>query len=133
MANIVTTNIDLGPVALEGSVCHDELVTFAGGDTFVAGTILARDSVSGKLVLFVKGGNTNGNGVPKAVLTYDIERADAGDVTARVLVKGHVNRDRLVIDADGDGSNVDEVVVDQLRDYGIVASPVDQLAQLDNQ
>lgn len=133
MANVITTNVDLGPIALEGAVCHDELVTFAGTDTFVAGTILARDSVSGNLVLFVKGGNANGNGVPKAVLTYDIERTGAGDVAARVLVKGHVNRDRLVIDADGDGSNVDEVVIDQLRDYGIIASPVDQLAQLDNQ
>lgn len=133
MANITTTNVDLGSVALEGAILHDELVTFAGADSFAAGTILARDTVSDKLVLFVIGGSTNGNGVPKAVLVYPIERGDAGDVKARVLVKGHVNRQRLIVDADGDDSNIDAVVLDQLRDYGIVASHVEQLAELDNQ
>jgi len=133
MANITTTNVDLGSVALEGAILHDELVTFASGDAFAAGTILARDSSTDKLVLYVKGGSTNGNGIPKAVLVYPIERADAGDIKARVLVKGHVNRKRLIIDADGTDENIDEVVLDQLRDYGIVASHVEQLAELDNQ
>jgi hypothetical protein len=133
MANITTTNVDLGSVALEGAIMQDELVTFAGTDVFAAGTILARDSSTDKLVLFVVGGSTNGNGVPKAVLTYAIERTGAGDVKARVLIKGHVNRKRLIIDADGTDENIDEVVLDQLRDYGIVASHVEQLAELDNQ
>src|SRR5690554_5751871 len=108
MANVTITNNDLGSVALEGAIHHDELVTFGATDEFVAGTILARDSVSGKLVLFVKGGSTNGNGIPKAVLSYTISRTGTGDVPARVIVKGHINRERLVIDADGDNSNVDE-------------------------
>lgn len=133
MSNITVTNVDLGSVEVEGAICLDDVVTFGGADSFVAGTILARDSISEKLVLFVKGGSTNQNGIPKAVLTYGIESSGAGDVRARVLVRGHVNRDRLIIDADGDGSNVDDVVIDQLRNYGIVASPVEQLAQLDNQ
>jgi hypothetical protein len=133
MANITTTNVDLGSVALEGAILHDELVTFGGADSYAAGTILARDTSTDKLVLFVKGGSTNGNGIPKAVLLYPIELGGSGDVKARVCVKGHVNRRRLVIDADGDDSNIDEVVLDQLRDYGIVASPVEQLAELDNQ
>jgi len=133
MANITITNVDLGSVELEGAICRDELVTFAGTDAFVAGTILARSTATDKLVLFVKGGVTNGNGTPKAVLLYDIERTGAGDVKARVCVKGHVNKDRLIIDSDGDDSNIDGAVLDQLRDYGIVASNVQQLADLDNQ
>ena len=133
MPNSTVTNVDLGAVEVEGAVCLDDVVAFAGADSFAAGTILARDSVSEKLVLFVKGGSTNENGIPKAVLTYGIESSGVGDVRARVLVRGQVNRDRLIIDADGDGSNVDDVVIDQLRNYGIVASPVEQLAQLDNQ
>lgn len=133
MANVTSSNVDLGAIAVKDAVFSDELVNFASGDAFAAGTILARHSSNNKLILFVKGGNSNGNGIPKAVLAYPIERANAGDVTARVLVRGQVNRDRLIIDADGDGSNIDEVVLDQLRAYGIVASPVEQLAQLDNQ
>lgn len=133
MANITVNNVDLGAIAIKDAIFHDEIVNFSGADSFAAGTIMARHSSSGKLILFVKGGNSDGNGIPKAVLTYPIERSTGGDVYARVLVRGHVNRDRLIIDADGDGSNIDDVVIDQLRAYGIVASPVDQLAELDNQ
>jgi hypothetical protein len=133
MANSTINNVDLGAVAIKDAIFLDEVVNFSGGDTYAAGTIMARHSGNNKLIPFVKGGNSNGNGIPKAVLTYPVERANAGDVTARALVRGHVNRDRLIIDADGDGSNIDDVVLDQLRAYGIVASPVEQLAQLDNQ
>ncbi len=133
MANSTVNNVDLGSIEVDGAIYQDDVVNFAGADAYAAGTIMARDSVSGKLRVFVKGGSTNENGIPKVVLSYPIERSGAGDVHTRVLVKGHINRDRLIIDADGDGSNVDDVVLDQLRNYGIVASPVEQLAQLDNQ
>jgi head decoration protein D len=132
-AKITITNNDLGSVELEGAILQDELINFAGADVFAPGTILARDSSTLKLRLFVKGGSTNGNGVPKAVLAYEVDAAGAGDVKARVIVKGHVNRNRLIIDADGDGSAIDGAVLDQLRDYGIVASTVKQLADYDNQ
>jgi len=38
-----------------------------------------------------------------------------------------------VIDADGDASNVDAVVIDQLRDYSLVPVDVDELNILGNQ
>jgi hypothetical protein len=132
MANITITNNDLGGVELEGAVCQDELITFGGADVLAPGTILARDSSTLKLVIFVKGGSTNGNGVPKAVLTYPVVSTGIGDVKSRVLVKGRVNRERLIIDAQGDGSAVDAAVLDGLRLYGIVPSRVDQLAEYDN-
>lgn len=133
MANIEITNVDTGSVELEGGQFRDDTLTFAGADTFAPGTILARDSVSGKLVLYVKGGVTNENGIPKAVLTYEVTAAGAGDVRVRVLVAGRVNKNRLVIDADGDDSNIDAGVLDRLRDYGITALDAAQLSKLDNQ
>ncbi len=133
MANLTTTNVDLGNVIIEGVADHDELLTLAGADDIAEGTILARDSVSGKLVLFVKGGATNENGIPKAVLTYAVSSTGAGDVPIRVMQTGKLNFNRLVIDADGDNSNVDNAVLDQLRDYSLVTIDVQDLSILDNQ
>ena len=133
MPDPVITNQDVGQVEISDGKFRDELITFAGAGTLRAGTILARDSVTGKMIPFVKGGITNEDGVPKAVLTYAVTATGAGDVSAKPLVAGTVNATRLVIDADGNGSNVDAVVLDQLRNYSITAHDVKQLSQLDNQ
>lgn len=130
---MTVNNVDLGSVILKDAEFRDDTITFAGADTFAEGTILARDSVSGNLVLFVKGGAANGNGIPKAVLTYDIVATGAGDLPGRAMVSGQVRKERLIIDSDGDASNIDSVVIDQLRDFGIVALDVNELAILDNQ
>lgn len=134
MVAITKTTNDNGSVLAPGgaeAAYRDELVTFAGAATFAAGTILARDSSTLKLVLFVKGGSTNGNGIPKAVLTYPVTSAGAGDVKSRALIAGHVRKEKLVINADGDDSNIDGAVIDQLRAYGITPESVQQLAVLD--
>jgi len=133
MANLTITNNDLGSVILKDAQHADGLLTLAGADTIVDGTILAVDSSSLKYVLFVKGGSTNENGIPKAVLTNEIVSTGAGDVYARPMISGEVRQERLVIDADGDASNVDQAVKDQLRDYSIVAVSVTELNILDNQ
>ena len=133
MPDPVITNVDLGsPEWANGEFRPDE-ITFGGAGTLLAGTILARDSVSGKLIPFVKGGSTNEDGIPKAVLTYDVAAAGAGDEPVRVLVSGEVRKERLIILDDGDASNVDDVVIDQLRDYSIVALDVFDHSRLDNQ
>lgn len=131
--SVTITNVDIGSVILEQGHSRDELLTFAGVATLLEGTILARDSVSLKLVPFVKGGVTNENGVPKAILTYPVTSTGAGDVPIRDMVSGSVRGSRLVIDADGDNSNVDAVVLDQLRDYALVTVDVQELNILDNQ
>lgn len=133
MSNITVTNVDIGNVILKDGEFRDDLLTFAGAATVKEGTILARDSVSLKLVPFVKGGVTNENGIPKAVLTYDVTATGAGDVAIRDMVSGSVRAQRLVIDADGDASNVDAAVLDQLRDYALVSIDVQELNILDNQ
>lgn len=133
MSNITVTNVDIGNVILKDGEFRDDLLTFAGAATVKEGTILARDSVSLKLIPFVKGGTTNEDGIPKAVLTYDVTATAAGDVAIRDMVSGSVRAQRLVIDADGDASNVDAAVLDQLRDYALVSIDVQELNILDNQ
>jgi hypothetical protein len=133
MPNPTITNVDTGHVLIDRGETMPGEITFGGAGTLLEGTILARDSVSGKFVPFVVGGSTNENGIPKAVLTYPVVAAGAGDEAASVLVTGVVDRSRLVVDADGDSSNLTDAHVDTLRSYGIVANTVEQLAGLDNQ
>lgn len=134
MPNAVTTNVDIGSFVLDRDEAEyaDGLLTFAGADDFVPGTILARDSATGNYVLYVIGGVTNENGIPKAILAQEASADGAGDVAVRVLIKGTVARDRLVVDADGDASNLTDAILDELRDYTIVGHNVQQLAHLDN-
>lgn len=131
--NMVVTNNDLGSVVITPGEFGNDLLTFAGAATVKEGTILARDSASLKLVPYVKGGVVNENGIPKAVLTYDVTAAGAGDETVRDMLSGVVNGSRLVIDADGDASNIDAEVLDELRDYALVTIDVQELNILDNQ
>jgi hypothetical protein len=133
MSNITITNNDIGNVILKDGKFDDGLLTFAGAGTVIEGTILAIDSVSLKFIPFVKGGTTNEDGIPKAVLTYDVTATGAGDETIRAMVGGEVRQDKLVIDADGDNSNVDAAVLSQLRDYSIIPIKNVQLNILDNQ
>lgn len=133
MANLTTTDIDLAPIMWEGAEFENDTFTAGGAGTIVAGTILARDSVSLKYVVYVKGGATNENGIPKAVLTYDLEAAGAGDLPVRAAVRGTARLQKLVIDADGNSSNIDKAVQDELRDFGITPVSVDELNIPDNQ
>jgi len=82
MANVTITNNDIGRVILEEGKFRDDALTFAGAGTVIAGTSLARDSVSLKLVPYVIGGGTNQNGIPKAILTYDVTEARRGRRTS---------------------------------------------------
>ena len=133
MPNLTTTNVNVGDSILSNAEFKDELLTFTGAGTIAAGTILARDSVSLKLVPFVKGGVANENGIPKSIVTYDIVAAGAGDESIRAAIKGCFRKERLIITADGDDSNIDNAVIDQLRDYGLVPQNVTELNIQDNQ
>jgi hypothetical protein len=124
---ITTTSVDTGSIALRDEQYRDETLTLGGAVTVLPGTILARDSSTLKLVLFVKGGSTNGNGIPKVVLGYNLTGA-SGDNPVRVIEKGEVNKRRLIIAADGTGANVDNAVIDQLRAFGITPVDVSQLS-----
>lgn len=137
MPNITITNIDNGNVLLnaEQTVFNTAELTLGAGVTAAEGTILALDTSTLKLVPFVKGGTTNGNGVPSTVITYDVTN-DGGapaDIPVRIPAGAEVYINRLVIAADGDNTNVDAVVVDQLRDVSIIPAESSDLTVLDNQ
>ena len=51
-----------------------------------------------KMVPFVKGGVTNENGIPKAVLLDELTATGAGDVSCRPIVSGRVREGDLVIE-----------------------------------
>jgi hypothetical protein len=133
MANLDIQNNDIGSVVLESGPCRYDVLTVAGAVTVLEGTILARDSVSLKLVPFVKGGSTNENGIPKAILTYPVTSAGAGDLQVRPMFAGTFRKERMVIDADGDDANIDAAVIDQCRDYGLQVKNVQELNIQDNQ
>ena len=131
--NITITNNDLGNPIIELTAAEDGLLEFAGADTFVEGTILARNTSNDKFQPFAKGGVSNGNGIPVAILTHETTNTGAGDIAVRVAVTCKVIKQRLVIDADGDDANIDGGVRDQLRNASIWPIDTTQLAQLDNQ
>lgn len=132
MSNITITNCDIGQIEVQDGKFLDETLVFGAGGTVKAGTLLGRVEASSKLAPFAPGAS-DGSEEPLAVLTYDVTAAGAGDVPVRVLGAGVVNAQRLIIAADGDGSNITPAILDKLRSYGIIALPVDQLAAFDNQ
>ena len=133
MGDPIITNVDIGNIFIRGIEIRDDILTFGGAGTILEGTILARDSSSDKLIPYVKGGTTNDDGIPKVVISYPVTASGAGDVSVRVVDAGVVRKQRLVIDADGDSSNIDSVVIDELRDYANIAIDVEELGILDNQ
>jgi hypothetical protein len=100
MANLTTTNNDLGSVIWRNGVFDSDILSLSGAQTVPEGTILARDSVSGKLVFFIPGGaavkstsdgpfNLNPgdtvvidvNDVGNATATFDATQATITDTT----------------------------------------------------
>ena len=74
-----------------------------------------------------------GTQFPKAVLTFDVVATGAGDIAIRDMVSGSVRKELLIIDADGDGSNVTDAILDLLRDFSLISIDVQELNILDNQ
>jgi hypothetical protein len=132
MANPVSTTCDQGAVQIRDAQVADGVITFGGAATYKVGAILARDSATNKLIAYVKGGVTNGNGIPKAILAEELVATGAGDLAGRVFVKGEFVKEKLIIQADGNDTNIDAVVIDLLQDYGLTAVSAKQLAVLDN-
>jgi len=130
MANPVITVNDVGQIGIgQCDVEHDTPWAAGGADVLAAGTIMARITASGKWGIYDTAG-AGGLGVACGVLAYQATAGGAGDVPVDVIVRGTVNQDRILQD---DAGAVTAAVVDQLRSYSILAKPVTQLAQEDNQ
>ena len=107
-------------------------VTDAGTDFIVGDSFTLTVAADGKLVPYAIAG-AGGAQNPLAVLLNELTSTGAGDLPDRPIIAGRVRRGDLVIDADGDASNLTDAIVDQLRDVGIIALSTTQLAELDNQ
>jgi len=105
----------------------DGSTDFVIGDSFALTT-----TANGNMVVFEKDG-AGGAQIPLAILTYEIQTVTVTSLVIRAGIKGTYKKERLVIHSDGDDSNVDSIVRDQLRDYGLVATNVFELNDLDNQ
>jgi len=134
--NIETTRNNPVRCPLAGVVYDKKTFTVTSGQTYLEGTLLARDTSTNKYVVFVKGGSTNGNGVPAAILASEVVATATGDRVEDVALSGRVRKPKLVIHADkalADPSvNIDEAVLWQLRDMGLIALPVSNLLLQDN-
>lgn len=106
----------------------DGATDFAVADFFT----LTVATAGNKYVPFATDG-AGGAQIPKAVLTYDVVAAGAGDEAIRAGIEGYVRIDKLIIDADGTGVNITDAILDQLRDYGITPRTVSELNDFDNQ
>lgn len=131
MSNKDIQNIDQGNVILANAKFDDDTLTFGADETIAEGTILARNTASANLVPFEVGG-TGGNEIPVAILTYE-KSGNSENLPARVLTAGEVREERLIIHADGDGSNITKAILDQLRQISIIPQNVRDLSKLDNQ
>jgi hypothetical protein len=127
--NMEVTNNATNGIVIADDVYDDETLTAIGAVTWAAGTLLGRITASGKMTAYTSAA-VDGSEVPIEVLRDEVVFDGAGDLAGRPLVSGKVRRGKLV--AHGVGA-VDQVEVDQLRDYTIIAQRTTQLAELDNQ
>jgi len=107
-------------------------ITDGATDFVVGDTATLTVAADGKMVPFAIAG-AGGAQIPLEVATYDVVATGAGDVPIRGMVSGSVRKERLIIDADGDGSNITDAILDQLRDFSIVSTDVQELNIQDNQ
>ena len=114
------TTTTLSKVILSNLEPRDETLT-ATIKTYPVGTLLARNTSTLKLIPFVKGGTSNGNGIINSVLTAELVATAAQDYGVSVMIAGQVDKDLLIINADGNASNVDAAIVDELAKMSIYA------------
>ena len=107
-------------------------VTDAATDFIVGDSFSLTVAADGKMVPYAIAG-AGGAQIPKAVVTYDVVATGAGDVPIRDMVTGTIRAGRLIIDLDGDNSNITNAILDQLRDYSLVSIDTTELNILDNQ
>lgn len=104
-----------------------------GATDFIVGDKFSLPVVAnGKMVPYAIAG-AGGAQIPKGIVTYDVVAAGAGDEAIREMVSGSVRKERLIIDADGDGSNITDAILDELRSYTLVSIDVSELNIYDNQ
>lgn len=110
-------------------------VTDPGSETnFVTGDIVTATvaAQTGTPLLAYDIDGTNGAQVPVAILPYGVTVTAGGSVACSALVGGVIRQDKLVIDADGDATNVSDHVMDLLANAGFTTQLNTDVSTLDN-
>jgi hypothetical protein len=106
----------------------DGATDFIVGDKFALTT-----AADGNMYLYATDGV---GGVQKPLMVFtgqSLVVTAAGDYAVRPMKTGGVRAERLVIDADGDASNITASILDELRSAGIYAQSATDDSVLDNQ
>jgi len=115
------------------NVAGMEFTVTDGAADFVVGDAAPLTVVAdGDLVVYDAAG-AGGAQIPSQVLVGETVASGAGDIAVRPLVSGEVIKERLVINGSAAGVGITDAIVDQLRDFSIVALDVQELNGLDNQ
>lgn len=132
MANITTTNNDLGSAALEvwgtvDGVLRNDAVT---AQNFAEGTLLARKASDGKLYPYDPAVTPPSDLLsPKYVLPYPVAALATSDNPVTVVSAGKVNSRRLVVHP---AIAVTAADLDALLDRPIIPVDLGQLSKVDN-
>ena len=124
---LVNTSVDTNPHAAGGPIDQREDTYTSPGTTHDAGELVARDSVTDKLIPYNVGG-ANGANIVRGVLNVE-KVLTAGDHLVEYIVGGVVRLEKL--SALG-GDPIDFVQIDELQGLGIYAKTELELADLDN-
>jgi hypothetical protein len=134
---VVDPNIVLDVGAGAATVVTTAGMTFTvtdGTTDFVAADFFTLTvAADGNMYLFATDGV---GGVQKPLMVFtgaDLVVTAGGDYVVRPMKTGGVRAERLVIDADGDASNITAAILDELRSAGIYAQSVTDDSVLDNQ
>jgi len=131
MATQPTTTIERAEMLIENRWSRDAIITATGAITIKRGTLLARQTSTQKLIPYVKGGTTDGDGNFVAVALEEHVFTGAGDAAARPSFQGDYRKHLLIIQADGDATNIDDSVVDLMAARDCRARDVEQTAKTD--
>ena len=114
---------------LGNNIFRDDVFTAAGANTYPAGTVLARDTASSKLVVYVSGGS-GGEEVPTAILRNELITTGSGDTKIRSVIAGEARLDQVT---EFGGTTLTILERDELKNAsGIILLEDNDLSVLDN-
>lgn len=128
---VTITDNTIPELLLDDGQFRQETFTAAGANTYPVGLLLARNTSTSKLVVFVNGGAT-GTGTPLAILTRELITTGAGDTVLRVLRSGELREDRLLVWTGGSPVVPTTLELDLLQDFNIRTQPDRELLRFDN-
>jgi hypothetical protein len=104
-----------------------------GDEDFDIGDIFTLPVVAdGKCVPFAIDG-VGSIATPIGVLSYPVTATGSGNIAAQIVAAGTFRKERMIIDADGDDTNLSESIIDGLYARGIKVVNTKDISVLDNQ